>query len=333
MGAERTRKATPAPAPASTPASTPAPAPAPASTPAPTPPAAASEGPRSGLGRALKAPLYHQIYLILRHKILDGAYGEGDLLPGEQELAREFGVSRITARRALDELAAEGLAERRQGRGTFARPPAPTPPVRASFEGFLENLLMMGLKTRARIIEFGYVRASPEVARRLACEPGMPVQRAVRVRSVDGRPLSHLTTHVPADIGSSFSRRDLEASPLLALLERAGVAVEGAEQTISAVLADARVAPLLETEIGAPLLSLERVVRDAEGRAVEWLTALYRPDAYQFRMELSLNRGPGPSLWEPARGTAGGANADTAKGADTDTDMGAETTTRGGEDR
>ena len=279
----------------------------------------AGPGPTAAFGRGLKAPLYHQIYLILRQKILEGVYADGDLLPGEQELAREFAVSRITARRALDELAAEGLAERRQGRGTFARPPAPMPPVRGSFEGLLENLIMMGLKTRARILEFDYVPASPEVARRLSCEPGVPVQRAVRVRSVEGRPLSYLTTYVPAAIGVTYGREELEEQPLLALLERAGVAVDGAEQSISAVLADAHVAPHLETEVGAPLLSLERIVRDASGRAVEWLVALYRPDVYQFRMELSLNRGSGRSLWEPVRRTApvvetSEIRADTTKG-------------------
>ncbi len=258
------------------------------------------------VGRSLKAPLYHQIYLILRQKILDGAYADGALLPGELELALQFSVSRITARRALDELAAEGLAERSQGRGTFARCPAPTPPVRSSFEGLLENLLMMGLRTSARILDFGYVPASAEVARCLACEPGTEVQRAVRVRSVEGGPLSHLTTFVPAEIGHSYTRDDLAKQPLLALLERAGVAVDSAEQTISATLADAEVAPLLQTEVGAPLLSLSRVVRDADGRAVEWLKALYRPDKYQYRMQLALNRGGGTSLWEPARGTEGG---------------------------
>ena len=258
------------------------------------------------VGRSLKAPLYHQIYLILRQKILDGDYADGALLPGELELALQFSVSRITARRALDELAAEGLAQRSQGRGTFARRPAPTPPIRSSFEGLLENLLMMGLRTSARILDFGYVPASAEVARRLACEPGAQVQRAVRVRSVEGGPLSHLTTFVPAEIGRSYTRDELAKQPLLALLERAGVAVDSAEQTISAALADAEVAPLLETEVGAPLLTLSRVVRDADGRVVEWLRALYRPDKYQYRMQLALNRGGGTSLWEPARGAKNG---------------------------
>ena len=128
------------------------------------------------------------------------------------------------------------------------------------------------------------------------------VQRAVRVRSVEGGPLSYLTTFVPADIGRSYTRTELAKKPLLALLERAGVAVDSAEQTISAALADAEIAPLLETEVGAPLLTLSRVVRDADGRVVEWLKAHYRPDKYQYRMQLALNRGGSTSLWEPARG-------------------------------
>ena len=66
----------------------------------------------------LRTPLYHQIYLVLRDKIVDGVFGANDIVPGEQEVVRQFGVSRITAKRALDELAASGLVVRERGRGT-----------------------------------------------------------------------------------------------------------------------------------------------------------------------------------------------------------------------
>jgi GntR family transcriptional regulator len=120
----------------------------------------------------LPTPLYHQIYLILRSKILDGTYGRDDRLPGEQEIVRQFGVSRITAKRALDELAAAGLAVRERGRGTKVRYIRPAQPLTSSVEGLLENLLVMGLETKVKLLEFAYVQAFDDVAEALECASG-----------------------------------------------------------------------------------------------------------------------------------------------------------------
>jgi GntR family transcriptional regulator len=235
----------------------------------------------------LPTPLYHQIYLILRNQIIDGRHNDGDLIAGEEDLARQFNVSRITARRALAELAAEGLVVRARGRGTRVIAPPSAPPIRANVEGLIENLMAMGLKTQVKLMEFDYETASPDVARALKLEPGAEVQRAVRLRFLTDGPFSYLTTYVPASIGRQFGRKELEREPLLGLLERCGVKIGGAEQTISATLADTRVAPLLQTAIGAPLLRIMRVVHDREGVPVEYITGLYRPDRYQYRMALA----------------------------------------------
>jgi GntR family transcriptional regulator len=248
----------------------------------------------------LPMPLYHQIYLILRDQIADGSAGADTTLPGEQELMRLYGVSRITAKRALDELAADGLVVRERGRGTRVNALPAAPPVRASIEGLLENLLVMGLKTKVALLDFAYIRANAETARALACPPGETVQHAVRVRSIGGEPFSYLVTHVPEAIGRSFTRRDLAAKPLLTLLERSGVQVCSAEQVISAKLADARVAPHLGVEVGSALLKITRVVRDQRERPVEFITGLYRPDRYQYAMSLSRVQERDRNLWATA---------------------------------
>lgn len=245
-------------------------------------------------------PLYHQIYTILRDEIINGGYANGDILPSEFELTRDYGVSRVTAKRALNELAAEALVSRERGRGTVVRYEAATAPVRSSVEGLLENLLQMGLKTSVRLISFDYVPASARVARALGCKAGEEVQRAVRLRSLEGEPFSHLTTHVPAAIGRSYSRDDLAGLPLLGLLERCGVIVSSARQTLTATLADARIAPLLEVQIGAPLLRISRIVYDQEASAVEYITGLYRPDRYQYQMDLNRTGGGDAKIWSPA---------------------------------
>ncbi len=250
-----------------------------------------------GLDKRLPTPLYHQIYFLLREQILGGVYGDNELVPTEHELTRRFGVSRITAKRALDELASEGLVVRRRGKGTTVASRVPAPAVNANISGLLENLLMMGLKTKVEIIDFAYVPASDDVARALDVGAGEEVQRAVRVRSIDGAPLSYTTSYVPAALGRTYGRKDLATKPLLELLEHAGVLIGSADQTIGAVLADSMVAPLLGVRIGAPLLSVTRTVIDQHGRPVEYIAILYRPDRYQYRMKLARVQGAATKLW------------------------------------
>ena len=223
---------------------------------------------------------------MLRDGIVNGLYPHGAILPSEQELTAIYGVSRITAKRALNELAAEGLVVRERGRGTRVTFDASARPVTASVDGLYRNLVQMGRETDVRLLSFNYVAASAEVARALGCEPGETVQTARRVRSVDGEPFSHLTTYVPEDIGRSYDAADLAEQPLLALFEQCGIQVSEAAQTISASLADGEIAALLKIDVGGPLLQVTRTVVDQRDRPVEHLIALYRPDRYQYRLDL-----------------------------------------------
>jgi GntR family transcriptional regulator len=238
------------------------------------------------LDPAARVPLYHQLFVILRNRIYGGELSAGDLVPGEQDLCGEFGVSRITAKRALNELANAGLVIRERGKGTRVVKRPPPPAVTASIEGWLENISLMGIVTEARVLEFAYVPASEDIGNALELEQGTEVQRAVRVRILDGQPMSFLITYVPRDIGLQYDREDLNAKPLLHLLERAGVEVASARQTISATVADPDVAGALSIHAGAPLIEVRRVVRDSSGRPVEYIRVLYRPDLYRFEMSM-----------------------------------------------
>lgn len=252
-----------------------------------------------GATAALRSPLYHQIYLILRDKILSAEYPAGTVLPGEFELASQYGVSRITVKRALDELASDGLVMRERGRGTTVTHQGKGPAISAAVEGHLEDLISMGYETQVRMLDFAYVPATPEVAAALHCESGAEVQRAVRTRSKDGVPFSHLTTYVPADLGRSFAPEDMIGKPLLALLEDAGVRVASASQTITATLADHKVAGALELDVGSALLKVSRTVFDSKRRPVEFIAALYRPDSYCYQMSLSRVSSAGAKSWSP----------------------------------
>lgn len=242
-------------------------------------------------------PLFHQLTVILRDRIVSGGIGHGALMPSEAQLCADYGVSRITARRALDELAREGLVVRQRGRGTIVSAIVAPPAFMATVDGWMENISRMADTTRVRVLEFGYQAAPAHIALALEIEAGAEVQRSVRVRAHPRGRLSHLETWVPGDIGRTYDDADMGAQSLLRLLERCGVKVASARQTITAVVAPSDVARALGIQAGAPLLDVRRVVRDASGRAVEFIRALYRPDLYQFEMDLRRVEGADGARW------------------------------------
>ncbi len=253
-----------------------------------------------------------QVYLVLRDRILSGAFGFGARLPTENELAAYHGVSRVTVRRALGELARERFIERRRSAGTrVIYRPAPAP-MTADISGVLANLADMGRRTAVTLISFDYLPAEGALAQALGVAPDQLLQRSVRVRTVDGVPFSYLTTHVPESVAVTFTRQELAARPLLELLERAGVKVERARQRISAALATPAVAEALDVRTGSPLIELVRVVRDQSGRAVEHLHALYRPDRYAFEMDLVRSGAADTQAWSPVVRKSNRAGAKTS---------------------
>ncbi|CAM3763212.1 GntR family transcriptional regulator [Castellaniella denitrificans] len=245
------------------------------------------------MGTSLPLPKYHQIYLVLREQLQEGRF-DHDGVPGEHALAEQFNVARITIRKAMEMLVADGLVSRRPGLGTWpvrggtgAQGIAPAgKSQKAHLTGLLENIVNMGLRTSVRVLDSTLVGASPSVAEALHVDPGAPVHKSLRVRSTEAGPLSYITTYVPRTV-ADFTREDLEREPLLMLLESAGVEFGGATQTISARLADAQIARHLDVSVGSALLSVTRVVHDVNDRPVQLLLGLYRPDRYQYQLQLS----------------------------------------------
>jgi GntR family transcriptional regulator len=245
-----------------------------------------------GAAEARAAPLHFQLFTQLRDAIFRGDYPEHTHLPGELALGEAFGVSRITVRRALDELASRGLVQRVQGRGTMVCPRQSFSPVVADVNGLLERNVVIALETTSTLTEFAYVPAPPEVADSLALQRGEPVQMALRIRHREGMPFAHVTSWIPEAIGRRFDAQALHETPVLTLLERHGVVIDRIEQTISAELATRAVGRALGLEPGAALLKVERVVYASDGTAVEKSRALYPSERHQYR--ITLRRGARP---------------------------------------
>ena len=246
-----------------------------------------------------------RVYLLLRDDIATGQQAEGSVLPSEQRLAEIHGVSRVTVRRALDALARDGLIEKKTGAGSIVkRGASPESAITADMSTLIPQIVQMGRETSARLLSFSYGQAPQLVQQALDLDPGARVQTAIRVRSNDGTPFSHLTTFVPEEISQNYSEADLATTPLFELLERSGVTVASARQSVTATLAAPDVADALGVSVGSALLSLTRVVHDDAGHGIEYLSALYRPD--MFRLDMSLTRvgGQDDRHWEPVIGGA-----------------------------
>lgn len=262
--------------------------------------------------QSLPLPKYHSVYLVLKERLRDGIY---DIrVPGEMELMEEFGVSRATMRKALENLSTEGLIERAAGRGTRrVQAPADDAPVKAGasrLAGLLDNIVAASLDTTVKVLEHDTVEASGPVAATLGIAPRAEVLRAVRVRSTRAGPVSHITTWIPRDLARGLGRKQLGKKAILVLLEESGVAIGRATQSISAKQADAAVALALEVPLGSALLSVNRIVFDTNEQPVLWLQGLYRPDRYEYEMDLSRVGDIDAKVWVADQGAPATAGRD-----------------------
>lgn len=236
-------------------------------------------------GSGLTPPLYHQVYSVLRNRVIAGEYQKDTPIPGEHDLARDFDVSRVTVRKALDVLEREGLIRRVHGSGTFANPMPSFEPY-ANLSRFRDMSDWIMRSTRIRMLDFAYVEPPSDVRKALHLPERALAQRSVRVRSIQGTPIFHLTAYVPEDIGRTWSRADMRGTPLTKLLRRAGIVFSAVEQIVTAVLAQPSEAQALDIAIGAPLLSINWVMSDQNGRAVHHSVCLARPDMYHLHTSL-----------------------------------------------
>lgn len=234
-----------------------------------------------------RVPLYQQIYDLLRQEILEGRYPLNDRLPAENELIDTLNVSRITVKRAMNELATAGLVRRHRGIGTVVIYDANASVVRGSFETMIDGLTRMGVTTQVRLLDCTVGEATPAIADALSLSAQDMVQRIVRVRSLNDEPLSYLVSYIPYDIADRYDPELLANASLISLLESAEHAPVEAEQVISAVQAEGAVAANLGVAPGSPVLRIHRLMKDASGRVVQVLTAHYRPDRFEYHLQFT----------------------------------------------
>lgn len=254
----------------------------------------------SQIGEDLHTPRYVQVYSALREWIRQGAYAPGGKLPSEPQLCDLFGVSRITIRAAAEMLEKQGMVERKQGKGTFVANGVDETPSRGDFSELVRRLRQLGSQSALQDVNIATVAADEATARELQLAVGAPVVQASFVRTRDKKPIGYTTLAFSGELGIELTPEDLAEGPAASLLQGKGFEILGAHQLIGATLADARLAGILQTTVGAPLVHVRLQVLDLGSRPIELLTAYYRSEAYVHHVFLAAS----PS--SPVKGKAKG---------------------------
>jgi len=233
------------------------------------------------------APLYAKVEFTLASEIAGGVIACGSQLPPEDSLVERFGVSRTTVRKAIENLIARGLIEIRRGKGTFVTEPKIRQEL-TELSGFVEDMIALGRKPTARLLDKRAVVASDTVAAHLGIATGAQVYRIERVRLADGVAMSFDETYLPLDIGEKIVSNDLEAEPIFSLLEnKYGLPLVEAEYQLEAVTADDHVAQALEVAPGSPIFLIERTSYCEGPKPIDYEKLYYRGDLIKFSTRLS----------------------------------------------
>ena len=233
------------------------------------------------------SPLYRQIKSLILQSLESGEWRPGEAIPSESDLAVRFNVSQGTVRKAIDEMAADNLLVRRQGKGTFV---ATHDDPRAFFRFLRLVPLAGGIETSRSIpLECWRAKAGPEAARMLALKVGDPIIIVRRVLHFAGKPVVVDEIYLPGEIFSSLTLetlRDYQGSLYSLFENRFGVRMIRAEERIRAVPADRTSAELLGVTEGSPLLSVERASYSYADKPVEWRRGLYSTAEHYYINEL-----------------------------------------------
>jgi len=213
-------------------------------------------------------PRYHQIAQTLRERIATSGQGPGERLDNQRSLAREFGVTLMTLRHALDLLERDGLIARRHGLGTFVARPAIDYDI-LQLRALAGDLSALGEDVATRFLRSHFADADRRVAEALGLAEHAEVFVLERLRLVDGEPVSFQTSYLPAALGREVSRADLAVTPLRQVLTfKLGLEITAARETVSAVPLDRRAARELGCRPGVAAFRSDRVSAGPDGTPI-----------------------------------------------------------------
>lgn len=228
-------------------------------------------------------PLYTKVYNILKQAITDGLIRDNEALPSERDLTEALNVSRVTVRKAIEQLAKDGLVVQRRGAGTFVSLRVEQP--LSKLTGFTEDITARGSTPSIKWLDRSCGYATPEESLTLKLSPGAPVSRLYRLRYADEKPMC--IEHATLPQYALPKPEKLEKS-LYIELEKKGLRPTRALQRLRAQIIEVEHANLLQVQQGTACLYIERCSFLPNGEEIEFVRSFYRGDSYDFVAELQL---------------------------------------------
>lgn len=238
--------------------------------------------------RSLAEPTYLQLLRKLAAMIEAGEIGDGESLPSERALAEMLNLSRVTIRRAYDELRAKDYLETRGRLGVTAKTPPRLTPRLDRLKGFTEEMRELGMEPSTRLLERSVV-TDRTLASIFSRPSTATFLRLVRLRLGDGVPLSRELAWYDLTAAPALAEWDVQGSAYHFLAQRCGIALSHGEQTIEAILSSAAEAEVFDFSQPSPCLLLKRKTFSKAGQLIEYVEGTFRGDAYAYRLTLKLD--------------------------------------------
>lgn len=232
-------------------------------------------------------PLYHQLEQELRARITRQEFKPGEALPTEERICAQYGVSRITVRRALDALIAEGLITKRRGVGTFVTPPAAGGVRSVRLSGSLDDFLASAGTLATQVLSMDEAEAPDEAVNGLRLDPGSRCTRLELLSFLEEAPLGHHQLYLPLAVGRRIKPADVgQKLPVIRMVEdKLGTRVVRAEQFLEADVAGPAAAKHLGLKDDTPVLKVTRIYYDTSGAPVEMIVARNHPERYRYSID------------------------------------------------
>jgi len=240
----------------------------------------------------VNAPLYLQVQMDILAAISSGAYAAGDMLPTESEFCEQYGVSRATVRRAIENLSVDGIVVKQHGVGTFVQK-RPTVGQSVRFRGYLDDILILDPENHYQLVSIETRTFPEEIAKIFGGDEFATGTVSLNLLRRKGRSVMVGERYLPTRIAEYEQHSDYETGeqPTVAILKKAGIRIARGHQIMKAVTASQKVAGLLGVSQGTPLMASSRTYHDIHDKAVAVIEAIYHPTNFEMFIDLAPKMG------------------------------------------
>lgn len=245
-------------------------------------------------------PVYYQIKQTIKNWIINNEYSPGDKIPSENELAKQFNVSRLTVRQATSQLIQEGFLSSRRGEGTFVtKNEGLIRSFNLEFTGFMDDLFYQVSKTKTKTVDITRTKIPKYVSDKVKFHKDPDeIILIKRIRFKEDKTFAYTINYLPVELGERIKQSDLFKKPLLQIMEQdLGIEFTEAFQTIEASFADQEIAEKLGVASGGPILLVERTMYSKRRKPVEFVQSYYRGDLYKYIVRLKNVKRKQASVW------------------------------------